>query len=251
MISFPENRCRSALLSLLAKGCLTAALACAALPAQATEPAELRTVSVSALGSDFGVNTRSFAARRFVKVVPQHFDFSCGSAALATLLTYSYELPVDEARVLSDMYERGDKDKIHREGFSMLDMKNYLSSIGLKAEGYKESLDKLVRVGVPAIVLLNRNGYTHFVVVKGVTKSNVLVGDPAQGLRLYSRNEFESMWNKILFVVLDLKPIARQHFNSKELWAKKNMRIDSEMANLANDGIGTFTLDSSFSPGYY
>lgn len=216
--------------------------------ADLTEP---RRLSLTTTGAEYNVSGKSFADRRFINVVRQKYDFSCGSAALATLLTYSYELPVDERMVLSDMYAKGNQAKIHKEGFSMLDMKNYLSSIGLKAEGYKESLDKLNVVGVPAIVLINRRGYTHFVVVKGVTKTKVLVGDPALGLRVYDRAEFEGMWNRILFVVTDLKPIARLHFNDKKLWAKKNIRLDSDFASLTNDTLGSRTLDLAPSPNYY
>lgn len=201
---------------------------------------------------DFRISSgRSFAERRFVEVVRQRYDFSCGSAALATLLTYNYELPVDEMGILSAMYEVGDKEKIHKEGFSLLDMKKYLESLGLRAEGYRESLDKLAKAGIPAIVLINRNGYTHFVVVKGVTRNKVLVGDPAQGLRVYRRSEFESMWNKILFVMIDMKPIAKQYFNSRALWAKKGTGVSPDTAYLANDGISRPALETSYSPNFY
>lgn len=201
-------------------------------------------------GGDFSVPVKSFKESRFIEVVRQRMDFSCGSAALATLLTYHYDMPVSEASILSAMYETGDKEKIHKEGFSLLDMKNYLESIGLKAEGYKQSLDKLARVGIPAIVLLDRGGYMHFVVVKGVTKSKVLIGDPAQGLRVESRANFERMWNQILFVVTDMKDIARTRFNSPRVWAMRNQSFDTDMV-AANDNLTNFSLSQANPAGYY
>jgi hypothetical protein len=77
-------------------------------------------------GGDFTVPVKTLRDMRFINVIRQRMDFSCGSAALATLLTYYYETPVDEYTVLYDMYEHGDKDKIHKEGFSLLDMIAYL-----------------------------------------------------------------------------------------------------------------------------
>lgn len=202
-------------------------------------------------GGEYALSGKSFADMRFVNVIRQKFDFSCGSAALATLLTHSYDRPTTEMEALEAMYEVGDKDKIHKEGFSLLDMKNYLTSIGLKAEGFQESLDKLRKVGIPAIVLINRNGYMHFVVVKGVTDDKVLIGDPALGLQAYDRSVFEPMWNNILFVIMDDKQIARSHFNDRNLWAKRDPQFRlAEAAAGAND-ISGFTLATQPTPNYY
>ncbi len=138
-----------------------------------------------------GMKVKTLMDLRFQRVARQQYDFSCGSAALASLLTYHYNRPIDERQVLTAMFETGDREKIKKAGFSLLDMKKYLHSIGLKAEGYRASLDKLTRVGVPAIVLINSKGYLHFVVVKGATKDRVLIGDPASGVKSLPREEFE------------------------------------------------------------
>lgn len=191
----------------------------------------------------------SLLDRRFRSVIKQQYDYSCGSAALATMLTYHYGHPVDEASVLEAMYEVGNQAKIQKEGFSLLDMKTYLESIGYHAEGYRESLDKLSRVGIPAIVLLNKKGYMHFVVVKGVTKDKVSVGDPTLGLRIYDRSDFEKMWNGILFVILDHKQIANVSFNTKDNWSINGNPSFRHMLDRAE--LGTLTIDASITPNYY
>ena len=147
------------------------------------------------------------SASRLISAVARH--------AVATLLTYHYGHPINESDVLQVMYDNGDKDKIRKEGFSMLDMKRYLAKIGYHAEGFREPLDKLSNVGIPAIVLINKRMATCIsLVVQGVTKARVAVGDPTLGLRVYPRKDFEKMWNGILFVVLDNKNIAQATFNT-------------------------------------
>ena len=150
----------------------------------------------------FDVKTMSMKERQFRYTVHQKYDFSCGSAALSTLLTYQYGYPVKEETVYNAMWEKGDQAKIRKEGFSMLDMKHFLESHGYAADGYKTSLDKLAKVGIPAIVLIRDGGYNHFVVIKGVRDGKIAYGDPAQGSRVMDQAQFEHMMiNKIVFVI--------------------------------------------------
>src|SRR3546814_9354722 len=74
----------------------------------------------------FSIPVMSLKEKRWTNVVRQQYDFSCGSAAVATLLTYHYEMPTDEARAFEEMFVRGDQAKIQAEGFSMLDIKQFL-----------------------------------------------------------------------------------------------------------------------------
>src|SRR5690606_27733284 len=81
-------------------------------------------------GGVVNVPTQSIQELKFAEVIRQQFDFSCGSAALATLLTYHYEDPTDEMQAFIAMYEQGDQERIRQAGFSLLDMKNYLAAVG-------------------------------------------------------------------------------------------------------------------------
>jgi uncharacterized protein len=160
----------------------------------------------------------SLKERRFREVVRQRYDFSCGSAALATLLTYHYGRPTTEAEAFQRMWDRGDRESIRREGFSLLDMKLYLDSIGLAADGFQVPLDEVARVGLPVIALIETRGYKHFVVVKGLRADAVLVGDPSTGLVTMPRAAFERSWNGILLAVRNPDPAARASFNRPEGW---------------------------------
>ena len=166
----------------------------------------------------FTVRVLSLKESKFRRTIKQQYDFSCGSAALATLLSYHYGDPVTETQVFQYMYERGNQEKIQREGFSLLDIKRYLEAHGYDADGFETSLDKLAEVGVPAIVLISDNGYHHFVVVKGMIDGRVLVGDPSMGARIIRRSEFDRLWtNKIVFVITSKRDLAT--FNANAEWS--------------------------------
>ena len=159
----------------------------------------------------------SIRQARLAGTLLQQYDFSCGSAAVATLLTHHYGYPVSESTVFTYMFRNGDQKKIQQEGFSLLDMKRFLRAHGFEADGFEQPLDKLAESRVPAIVLINENGYLHFVVVKGLRGKRVLIGDPAKGTRAVSRAAFQAMWQSgLLFVVHNRMETAR--FNLASDW---------------------------------
>lgn len=165
----------------------------------------------------YALKVTSLKEARFRTTVRQQYDFSCGSAALATLLTHHYGNQVSEQSVFEAMYAQGDQQKIQREGFSLLDMKRYLRELGYQADGFELPLDKLVESGLPAIVLIAEKNYHHFVVVKGMRNGRVLIGDPSTGARALSRERFESVWvNRLLFVVHNRQSQAL--FNADAEW---------------------------------
>lgn len=170
-------------------------------------------------GGNYLVSTKSFAEMKFDTVYKQEFDFSCGSAALASLLTFHYGNVVSEKTVFLEMYEHGDQEKIKDQGFSMFDMKNYLGRHGYGSDGFKINLDKLREFNSPAITIIDFNGYLHFVIIKGVTEQKVLVGDPAVGVKIIPRDEFEKMWGeRILFMVHDNGGIQTEASRKQEEW---------------------------------
>src|SRR3954447_13030599 len=160
------------------------ALLIAAVACLAASAAEARSIELPyQIGGAYAVPVKSLREARFVASLPQQYDFSCGSAAISTLLTHHYHYPVTEDKVFEEMFRRGDQAKIRVEGFSLLDMKRYLEAHGFEADGFQEPLEKLVSANIPAIVLVNESGYNHFVVVKGLRNGRILLGDPAGGTR--------------------------------------------------------------------
>lgn len=169
-------------------------------------------------GAPFAVRVVSWRDIPFRTVVRQQYDYSCGSAAVATLLRHHYRRPVAESEVFQAMWAIGDQAYIRRSGFSMLDMKRYLALQGMTADGYRLGLDDLARDRTPAIVLIDMGRYRHFVVIKGVRPDRVLVGDPALGIRVIPRQQFEKMWNGIVLVVHDTPVGDEPTFDEASDW---------------------------------
>ncbi len=195
-------------------------------------------------GGYFNMNITTYKEGQFKRVVRQQYDFSCGSAAVATLLSYHYRDPTTEQDVFVDMVEQGDPEKIRTQGFSMGDMKKYLSRRGYRSGGYTAPLDVLLKAGVPAIVLINTNGYMHFVVIKGLTEDVVLVGDPALGLGIKARSEFEKIWTGVVFVIVDHDAEGREHFNRPEEWQEwyPRSRAPVDVAMRTQQDLSSFLL---------
>lgn len=195
---------------------------------------------VRAAGGTFAVPTVSLREARFQTVIRQQYDFSCGSAALATLLHYHYGMPTNEEAIFRNMYENGDQAVIRQAGFSLLDMRSFLARVGLRADGYEVTLDKLTELSVPAIVLINTKGYRHFVVIKGIRGDEILVGDPALGTRVYDREDFEAIWQGISFMIRDKLEVAHANFNKDEDWA---VRAKAPFGTaLSRQGLSTLSL---------
>jgi predicted double-glycine peptidase len=168
-------------------------------------------------GNNYRLHVNSMKEVRFKTTMRQQYDFSCGSAALATLLSYHYDFPVTEAQAFEEMYRVGDQQRIQREGFSLLDIKRFLGARGFAADGFELPLEKLVEAGFPAIVLLVENGYHHFVVVKGLQGDRVLIGDPSGGTRAMGRSRFNAAWQNHLLFVIHGTP-RTPHFNAIADW---------------------------------
>lgn len=194
---------------------------------------------------NFQVEVKSLQEKGWDRVIRQQYDFSCGSASVATLLTFHYQRETTEAEVFESMIRAGDAEQIQQHGFSMLDMKRYLDAQGLNADGFRISLDDFLRIGVPAITMINTAGYKHFVVIKGIDANNVLVGDPAAGTQVVPREHFETLWNGSVLGVREEIEIARNHFNNEQDWAVRPDSPLSSGVNRTNIGASLLTLPAN------
>ncbi|HTH18051.1 MAG TPA: C39 family peptidase [Magnetospirillum sp.] len=153
--------------------------------------------------SDGAKRVVSLAEQRNAQVVRQHWDLSCGAAAIATLLTYQFDDPVSEYAVANELLARTNPLKVReRLGFSLLDLKRFAQSHGYVAAGYGGlDLDEAV-ADAPAIVPIQAKGYDHFVVLRGRLDNRIVLADPAYGNRTLTIDQFLAIWpNRIAFVL--------------------------------------------------
>ncbi|MGH8381896.1 C39 family peptidase [Pseudomonas sp.] len=172
---------------------------------------------------------QSVRERKFADLVQQKTDFSCGAAALATILRQAYWLDVNEEQIIEGMLAYSDHDQVRVQGFSMLDMKRYIESLGMRARGYRVQPDTLHSVRIPVVVLMDVHGYKHFVVMQRVDKGWVYIGDPVLGHKRYKIDDFVKGWNGIIFAVIG------------KGYDKTNALLDPPLPLTAKNRINTFT----------
>ena len=161
------------------------------------------------------------STQKFKNIVRQAYDYSCGSAALTTLLDYYLGRNFQERHVMEGLLEYGETDKIvERRGFSLLDMKRLVTALGHPAGGFKASVDDLVELEHPAIVPIEYAGFKHFVIVRDVIDGRVFIADPAVGNISFSLIRFQEVWDRnVLFIVFpgDKKPINKLEITDEDL----------------------------------
>lgn len=185
----------------------------------------------------------SYREVRMSHVIPQTEDFSCGAAALATLLRYHFGNQLTERQAILGMFDQGDKDQIRKVGFSMLEMKRLCENLHFAADGYKIDIQKLRQITIPVIALIDTRKYKHFVVVRRVDDRFVYVSDPSFGNRRIPLEDFEASWNQIVFVVTG--PVSGQ---PEGLYAERlNLTLPKYEALQAANIWQRFSMDPSMS----
>lgn len=191
----------SAIVSFSRKSAITTAL-CIGL-STSVFAAEMSFVGILPGGGIINKPVVSMAEARFQYVVRQKTDFSCGAASLATLLKYAYGMDVDELTVMQGLLQVSDPKVVMQKGFSLLDLKRYVESKGFRARGYRVTLERLRMIRVPTIVMLDLDGYKHFVVLKRLVGEQAFIADPALGNKVLPMGEFLEAWDtRIVFAVI-------------------------------------------------
>ncbi len=154
-------------------------------------------------GAVYRQPVESMQERRFRNLVRQHTDYSCGAAALATVLRYAYHLEADESTVIEGMMGVSDPALVRQRGFSLLDIKRYVESLGMRGRGYRISEERLRSLRVPGLVLMDVRGFRHFVVLKQVRGDMAELADPILGNRLLPLQDFLAAWpSRAVFIVI-------------------------------------------------
>ena len=141
---------------------------------------------------------------RDLHVVKQKEDFSCGAAALSTLLTYYFGDVTTEKEVLRQLESqltKEEREQKQKRGFSLLDLKGVAEAKGYRAGGFKLRFSQLAKLQAPAIVFLEPNGYKHFAVYRGMDRGRIYLADPSRGNLKMSIGRFLDEWRQIIFVL--------------------------------------------------
>jgi len=178
------------------------------------------------------VTVRPLVEQQYKNIVHQAYDYSCGSAALTTVLNGYLGRQFQERQIMDGLLKYGETDKIvQRRGFSLLDMKRLVTALGHPSGGYKGSFDDLKKLDHPAIVPIHYAGFKHFVVVKKYKDGRVFVADPALGNISFPEERFKAVWeNNVMFIVF---PNGFKPHSQLELTESDLRYVDDTTVNLA------------------
>lgn len=149
---------------------------------------------------------------QFRGIVRQAYDYSCGSAALTTLLNGYVGTDLSEQQTMNGLLKFGETERIiERRSFSLLDMKRFVEALGLESGGYKGEFSDLVKQGQPAIVPISYAGFKHFVVYKAYKNGRVYVADPALGNISFEEQRFKEIWENNTLFLINVAPEQRKN----------------------------------------
>jgi hypothetical protein len=153
----------------------------------------------------YNSDVKSLSEIRWNKLTRQGWDMSCGAAALSTMLTYHHDRPFSEMAITLSILKNSDPALVRkRGGFSLLDLKRFVSAVGLEGLGYGDmTLEDLEAFSIPVILPIRIKELDHFVIFRKRLGNHILVGDPAFGNLSLPADRFLEMWkSKIAFYVV-------------------------------------------------
>ncbi|WP_150913006.1 C39 family peptidase [Marinobacter halotolerans] len=184
-------------------------------------PIELRTAT----------RVEPLVEQKFRNIVRQAYDYSCGSAALTTVLNFYLGRSLGERQVMEGLLHYGEKERIvQRRAFSMLDMKRLVTALGYPSGGFRATIEDLVDLDHPAIVPIQHAGFKHFVVLRTIREGRVFIADPAVGNLSFTLAQFEEKWDdNVLFIVF---PGGDKPLDSLELKEEDLRYVDDQTLTL-------------------
>ncbi|TBL70448.1 peptidase domain-containing ABC transporter [Paenibacillus thalictri] len=137
---------------------------------------------------------KRFRLRKYPILLQQN-EMDCGPTCLAMVMAFhGSRIHLNRIREQTEM---------SRSGSTLYGLTETAESLGLAAQGFTTQLDALSAMSLPAIAHWRGE---HFIVVYEVTKTHVIVGDPAYGLEKMSRADFQAGWSG---AILTLTPTQR------------------------------------------
>lgn len=140
-------------------------------------------------------------------IVKQQLDYSCGAAALATLMRYYFGDDTTEQELLDLLNARFKSltpkqlARKKRVGFSLLDLKTVAEQKGYRAAGFELKPEQLEKLAAPVIVYVHPLGYHHFAVLRGIAGDRALLADPSRGNLSMHTARFAKEYGGVVFAL--------------------------------------------------
>jgi predicted double-glycine peptidase len=187
----------------------------------------------------------SYRAAKFKNLVKQKLEFSCGAASLATILTYYWGRPTQEAEILElvePRYTGALREELKNEGMSADDIAYAAVRLKFQAVPLAVAPQELKNLKAPVIIHTKRGKLEHFSVLKYVDNGRYLLADSIVGNRILNEKEFNIQYSGFIIVVgkhqADLPGDA--------LLSKKNQNADPRVSLSTSLGWGWDRISPGF-----
>jgi len=181
-------------------------------------------------------------------LVRQNYDYSCGSASLATVMKHFYDQNMTEESILNDILDmkgigKEKAKELEEEDMSLsfLDLAEYIKTKGFKAIGLALNLKALKSLKAPVILFVKIRKNEHFTVFKGIDERYVYLADPSFGNSKIKISKFKEMFYQRDDLKHPGKLLAILPLSKSTSMNKKFMEIQKS-SNFIYDVIKTNTL---------
>lgn len=137
---------------------------------------------------------KSYVDLKFAYTVRQQRDFTCGAAALATILKFHYGMPVTEEMIFWMIINRYTAEQLKQKvqvGFSFEDLIFVAEKLGFKTQAAVITSAELEKLNGPVILQLNLKKFDHFSVLRKKTADTAYMSDPVFGQITLDEKEFK------------------------------------------------------------
>jgi len=217
-----EKACRPSVGKPLISRALLVLLVLALLDAQSRASPTTPTPTTLLRATHEAVELLSYRELRYRDVVGQSNPYSCGPAAVATLLSRYLGLEAGEGEALrlaeASLTARGED---REQPLAALDLMYAMEAYGLEVRGYRVTAasldDYFARGGVPVIAHVTKP-QNHFVVIVGTLEDLAVLADPSWGTRVEHLSALEA---SLGFSGIVLVPLAEVALAERAQWRQR------------------------------
>jgi ABC-type bacteriocin/lantibiotic exporter with double-glycine peptidase domain len=183
---------------------------------------------------------------RFMYVMEQGMDASCGMAAVATALSLYWRVPVREAELLAGLFSLGAEVDGREDGtVSLASMAAALGDNGISTRAFRvdwDGLEAILARGYAPLVVHYDWPDPHFALLLEISGEVAVLADPARGLETLGRAGFEKRYSGVAMALASHSRQRDEDALETAIRAARGRRAMLERVGLVHPGPGLASL---------